>query len=733
MDPSKIGRRQVAAIAIIIACCSAGSGPGVAGAATCENERIRHEEAYAARLPDCRAYEQVSPQNKNNTDAVGQDAQVQSSPLGSSISYLSYAPFPGIEGAAEYPTYLSSAESERWSTQGIFPPSEAGSSALLPGWTEDLRYTVVGIGDLGPLIGEASIRGEEGTVESAVLGEWNFYLRDNTDGSYRLLAPGNGVHEVRFDDSSRGDSSILFEDRAKLTKKAAFFSEEVVENGTNLYEWKDGVVTLVGVLPNGEAPAGGSVAGPGGPAIREHEAGAGADELPGGATSGGAGRFYTQNTISEDGSRVFFTDVGTGHIYMREPNAKRTIPVSAGEAYWRAATTAGSYIFYTEGSGAKRNLYRFAVEVKKREPLTMGEAHVLGTLGISNDGSYAYFIAENVLPGTVGASAGNANLYEWHSGETIFISTLSLSTDYNDWTDFTRVGGAEEGGKTSRVTQEGTTILFSSYNRITSYDNGGKDELYLYDATRPLSARNPACVSCNPRSALATGEVYLTHHFGYTEPFPHSNFLTNNLSEDGNRVFFQTAERLVSGDINDQMDVYEWEREGSGSCAVGSGVEGGGCLYLISTGESPTEAYFGDASANGSNVFFFTRQSLVAQDQDDNVDVYDARENGGLASQNAAPTSPCGGEVCRGSASPTPAFSASSSMTLSGIGNLVPPAESKLAAKSKGKPPTRLQKLASALRACGKKAKTKKQRVQCEIQVQRRYGAKAKRSNRRGK
>ena len=60
----------------------------------------------------------------------------------------------------------------------------------------------------------------------------------------------------------------------------------------------------------------------------------------------------------------------------------------------------------------------------------------------------------------------------------------------------------------------------------------------------------------------------------------------------------------------------------------------GGCLYLISTGESAEPSYFGDASANGDDVFFFTRQSLVGQDRDENYDIYDARIDGGIAAQN---------------------------------------------------------------------------------------------------
>ena len=115
--------------------------------------------------------------------------------------------------------------------------------------------------------------------------------------------------------------------------------------------------------------------------------------------------------------------------------------------------------------------------------------------------------------------------------------------------------------------------------------------------------------------------------------------MTRNLSEDGSRVFFQTQEALVPQDKNGQTDVYEWEREGAGSCEHASAsfsASNGGCLYLISTGESDKPSYFGDASANGSNVFFFTRQSLVGQDRDENYDIYDARIDGGIAAQNPA-------------------------------------------------------------------------------------------------
>ncbi len=152
-------------------------------------------------------------------------------------------------------------------------------------------------------------------------------------------------------------------------------------------------------------------------------------------------------------------------------------------------------------------------------------------------------------------------------------------------------------------------------------------------------------------------------------------FLTRNLSEDGSRVFFQTQEALVPQDKNGQTDVYEWEREGAGSCEHASAsfsASNGGCLYLISTGESDKPSYFGDASANGSNVFFFTRQSLVGQDRDENYDIYDARIDGGIAAQNPVPSASCKGEECLGPAGSAPVFNAPSSATITGDGNPTP-------------------------------------------------------------
>ncbi len=260
--------------------------------------------------------------------------------------------------------------------------------------------------------------------------------------------------------------------------------------------------------------------------------------------------------------------------------------------------------------------------------------------------------------------------------------------------------------------------MFSSPARLTGYDNAGHEELYLYNAP-PKSTLT--CVSCNPSGAPASSDVYLTHDFdeGFAAPNARNAFLTRNLSEDGRRVFFETEEALVPQDINGRIDVYEWEQKGEGGCP-----KGGGCVYLISTGQSADNSFFGDASANGEDVFLFTRQSLVSQDQDYNLDLYDARVDGGIAAQNPATMVPCGGEVCHGVPALAPVFGTPSTAMPSGAGNLTPPAtESKSPAKAKANPKslTHSQQLAKALKACRKKRREK--RAGCEAAARKRYGS----------
>jgi WD40-like Beta Propeller Repeat len=680
------------AMSTLILVTVAGMQEPVALAAGCPNEPMRARQVHAVELPDCRAYEQVSPVDKNGVNAVGGLGIVQASPDGARVAYASEAPFPQATGSqGGTPFYLSARSlTPEWSTFGLTPPTEPGpvrdehQQNYISGSTEDLTRTVV-------------VEEEQALAPGATSGKPNAYVRDNATGAYQLLAGDLAQPPLIYlADATPGGTHIIFETREEL---AVTSGPKAAPGVTNLYEWDETKapaerLSVVGVLPaseGGEAPAAGS-----------HAGGAGATT-----------NSPTHNTISQDGSRVFFTDAGTERIYMRMPHAKPavSIPISAGAARWQATTPTGSFVFYAEGS----ELYRFNVDVfeesakpepealsEAREQITSGAEGVEEVLGVSDDGTYASFVALGVLAintreytNTKGetvvekALTGAHNLYQWHEGapSPVFVAGFGVAN------------GSEGNG--ARVSADGKTILFASDTPLTGYPNGASceengglrgepcNEYFRYAAdTGRLS-----CVSCSPAQTSVTAEPFMIRRDQSLTVGPKQlvrNFATRNLSDDGTRVFFETEEALVPQDQNHQNDVYEWEAQGAGSCTPTSTSPdpvSGGCLYLISTGQSAQTSYFGDASADGSSVLFFTLQPLVSQDQDNNQDIYDARVSGGISAQNAPPpVPPCSGDACRGAGEAPPVSPAPASGSLSGTGNfaaLPPPAPPKKCVKGK--------------------------------------------------
>jgi hypothetical protein len=627
----------------IIACacaCAAGSAfPANSWAEGCPNESIRLGEVNASRLPDCRAYEQVSPIQKNLADAIGGFDSVQASPNGERVTFASVIPFPDVKASAEFPLYLSehsrSADMEDWSTSGLEPLFDINGSSTVLTATEDLSKVIVFSTAQPPLAPVPE--GEETAVG-------NYYIFNVSTGKYEFFLPG-GLGGFNYVDSTPDDSRILFQTPAELVPCGC-------KGLPNLYEWHEGRIGLI---------AKDAVGGP-----TNYE----------GGEPGAAGKYYTQYTISADGSRIVFTSLETGQVYVYSRSLGKAVVVSPGSAEWRAATPDGSYVFYIEND----QLYRVDVKEAEGQPgagrVLIGD-EVIGLLGVSDDGLYAYYAAK------VGPQRA-ADINEWHEGRTTIVVETDRLLDVDNWEGSCGCNGEPpaEGEKSSRVSASGEDLLMASSGKFTDYDNAHQYELYLYHApTAKL-----VCVSCNPTGTAAdtSSELLKTTQAGFTAHFSQDFFLTRNLSEDGNRVFFQTEEALLPQDDNHGPDVYEWDREGDGSCGIGEGNGSGGCLYLITPGNSGiAEAYFGNADAEGKNVFFFTRQALVTQDQDYDTDLYDARVGGGMKSQNEAKELSCvSEEACRGASSPSPQFNVPSSTGLAGSGNLPPTSEPQSAAKS---------------------------------------------------
>jgi hypothetical protein len=196
---------------------------------------------------------------------------------------------------------------------------------------------------------------------------------------------------------------------------------------------------------------------------------------------------------------------------------------------------------------------------------------------------------------------------------------------------------------------------------------------------------------------------------------------------DGGRVFFDSYDALAPQDVNGTEDVYEYEPAGVGGCSRSQATfseASGGCVSLISSGESSEESVFLDASETGGDVFFLTAGKLVPRDSDNALDVYDARECGNDRSrcfpvEQVSPP-PCStGDSCKPAPSPQPAiFGSPASSTFNGAGNVgVTSGQPSVHPKSSIK----AQRLVSALKACHR-LKGGQRRKRCERSAHLRYG-----------
>lgn len=702
-------RRIVLVLTGLLVCVGLAIPAGAPAAEGCSNEALRPAGSYSSRLPDCRAYEQVTPLDKNGASPAAMPNAVQASLSGERLAYFVAGNEPGAEGADYPPIFLATRDEEGWTSGGLEAPFQPHGRSQVMGWSEDLSQTLDEVMEITPGAG------------------LNGYLRENPSGVLRLAFHTHGGRLTLAGFSSDG-SRMIFEDRDQLLPSAA-------AGKSNLYEWHDGALSLAGVLPDGSTPPGGSFAGS-------------YDWLGGQLGSGGAaGSYYMQGAISADGSRVFFTAGETGQLYVRE-NGTRTIQVSASKrgtpdpngakpAAFVGASADGSLVFFlsceklTDDSTAVstpagscsdfsegRDLYEYDVDSGALSDLTVAPnpgiatgATVQGVLGVGNGagGAYVYFVANGAL--TNNASVGDCggevgcDLYVWHDGAVSLIAVLKGALDKSDWQ--ARAIGSEE--RSARVSAEGSALLFRSTVRLTSEDNAGFNELYRYDA----ASGRLACVSCREGGLPSTGEASLQGgaHPVLSTTLP--RMLPRNLSANGHRLFFETSQALLPRDTNGAQDVYEWEQVGEGDCkesSEGYDADSGGCRYLISTGLSLDESSFADATPNGDDAFFFTGQRLVGQDQDSLADIYDARVGGGIAAQNPPASARCAGEGCREPAIEAPFFAAPVSSVFAGAGNAAPSASTPSAAPKAKKPtakPKRRKPGAHKRRHKGKKALTK--------------------------
>lgn len=673
----------------------------------CANERLRGEN-WSLALPDCRAYEQVTPVFKNGGVLerglfIGPTV---ASTEGSRVIGVSIQGFAGTEASTgarriEGDPYEITRSSSGWVTTPMAPPATRIAA--------NTNYAY------NPDSGSALFSGPNPKT-----GEDDFYVRSQ-DGALVSIGPatppaaGASGPVENAAGISRDEESFTYSIREPVQQ---WPFDATQKSAPTLYEYAGAASEplLVGVTGGADSKSLVSVCG---------------------TSSGGAANRHF-GSMSADGRVVFFTAVkcakGSGeNASVRVPvnelfarmngdetmllsgraargceGACATSPASAAE--FQGASEDGSIAYFTsaqqltgnasedeeasaEDNGCAAaagvngcNLYMYDSGLPAGERLvdvsavSAGEAGrvaplVQGVTAISGDGSHVYFVARGVLAGNRNgegqqAAAGADNLYvyerdgEHPGGRLVFITQLPAA-DAGEW----QAGTANEGAH-SNVTPDGRFLVFESDGALTADDTRGVGpaQIYRYDAQSEVLTR----VSVGERGYNDDGNAGVA---AARIVAPREYRGDPSMSNDGEYVFFESPTGLTPAAANDvktgvgvgtgrtyyEENIYEWHL---------------GRVYLISDGRDTGATGAGTAvsdvrligsDASGANVFFTTADQLAPSDTDTQVDVYDARVDGGFP----APVEPHGcveGE-CRGAGSLAPVLGEPISQAFEGAGN----------------------------------------------------------------
>jgi hypothetical protein len=680
-------------VGVAVTCCAvltAGAvvSPWAARAESCPNAALRGGPSL--RLPDCRAYEMVTPVYKEGyvvypRATSGDGSRVLGKSLGVFAGAENDDLFQGLNG--EFPegaAYTFTRGQSGWITTAITPPASSYPSSYLPtGPNPQTRERFLGsiIADSTPGLGlESSDREEAGVSPDLSESLWaadtpsqeeaneagtngvrlgNFYLRRQGGPIAEvgpIVPPSVTPAEVpreyflfrAFRASSPGEPVVLYELGATHWPSDATDPEK-----NSLYEYLgtgNSAPSLVGVSGGLGSSSLISVCG------------------------------TNFNAASENGSSVLFTASACGssptvqELYVRIDNGladAHTVAVSepstgpsgdcveceTAENVRRAATAMGfssdgSKAFFTTsqpllGGDSSNNLYEYdfgagaghrIIRVSSGDSTVSNPtADVEAVVGNSSDGSHVYFVASGVLTTAKNglgqqAEAGKSNLYLYERDARYPNGRTEFVLPYTDIAALFLPDGG--GGKVPafRMSQNGDFLTFYSYVHLTPDDLSNGPQAFEYDSQTSAIVR----VSIGRDGYNNDGNYTSTEeelHGLYPPVFTPLGLF---VADDG-AVFFESLDPLVPQAVNGASNVYEYRS---------------GNVYLISDGQDLLGAGIISIAPSGSDVFFRTVDRLVPRDTDAQTDVYDARVDGGFA-ESPAPT-PCEGDACQGSLSGAP-------------------------------------------------------------------------------
>jgi hypothetical protein len=670
-------------------------------------------------LPEQRCFELVSPPDVGPVATPGQtpartEMHFQAAVRPGSLAYAVESGFPDATKGAELLYQGDRGPDGTWTSSQLSAPiigkneknsGQAFTSTIL-GLSEEL--------ECGVLESNQPLTADAGANVNLQAGGENLYRLNPVGATSRYTA----ITALTPIDAQRDLGEYVLGGMSRDCSMVAFTSSyrylgipvPSEANAQYSYEWKEGSLENVGIVP-----------GPTG-------------DVPVQATIGGAEN--NTNAVSADGSKVFFTavrelsadpgEVGKPAIFVREEvreGVLETRDVSQSEtavpdegATYQWATADGSKVLFTANAGltedsssAGTDLYEYDLDKAPTDhPLTdlsvdhqPGGAGVAGFVGGSEDGSHVYFLARGQLePGegltfAQNQAAGTYSLYSENAGTITYVAPIGVpgKPGITASQELPRITLQKQTGgeSTSRVSPDGSYLLFETRANVTGYEPGNYvPEAYLFDA----AAGSTVCVSCRPDggpsvslnrvSPLSAGEEQSSN------PLAPKRSLVMN---DGRpEVFFSSFDALASGAVQGVSNLYEWTHDQVFAIASEPrGLSGPPELFGENEGARflnlKLVTRFLGASGDGGDYYLATPQSLNWEDGDERASVYDARIGGGFA-EPAPPSAPCDPTVegqCQGSSSPPPAPPSPRSSGFAGPGNPKPKKCKKGQVKKHGK------------------------------------------------
>jgi hypothetical protein len=240
--------------------------------------------------------------------------------------------------------------------------------------------------------------------------------------------------------------------------------------------------------------------------------------------------------------------------------------------------------------------------------LCVGLAALVSLLVLSASASASHDVTERLSQGPIGGNGAIASNYRGISsdGSRVFFQTTEklVSADTDSATDVyerlgattTQISTGSTGGNGafaatySGISSDGSKVFFRTAEKLVAADTDNAMDIYM------RSAGSTTLISLGPAGGNGVQTVFYKGN-----------------TADGTRVFFETAESLVSGDSDIARDVYQWL---SGTVTrLSTGPSGGN--------DSNFDTFYEASSADGTRVFMSTDEGLTSSDTDLTADVYE--------------------------------------------------------------------------------------------------------------